>query len=214
MWDNILVVSTDCSHYEEVIRAYHRLLDLKNGKHIDVEVLTILIQAIEQNLPDAYERPSKTFRSSALSLFGRLSAENGSEYRIWQLYSRLILAKNSGEIKEEDHYKAAQMMQKSTASFMQKEKDWHKSTQEAINGMNLAEKYAERCIEASKVTSNPAQNVQQMSSAKMTIKSMISRVKQSLSESLENENSDLAKEFQSVNQVLESLINQIAVLKK
>ena len=214
MWDNILVVSTDCSHYEEVIRAYHRLLDLKNGKHIDVEVLTILIQAIEQNLPDAYERASKTFRPSALSLFGRLSAENGSEYQIWQLYSRLILAENSAEIKEEDHFRAAQMMQKSTASFMQKVKDWHKSTQEAINGLNLAKKYAERCIEASEVTSNPAQNVQQMSSAKMTIKSMISRVKQSLPESLENENSDLAKEFQLVNQVLQSLVNQIAVLKK
>ena len=24
VWDNILVVSTDCAHFEEVIRAYHR----------------------------------------------------------------------------------------------------------------------------------------------------------------------------------------------
>ena len=56
VWDNILVVSTDCAHFEEVIKSYHRLLDLKHGKHVDTEVLNILVKAIRENLPDNYER--------------------------------------------------------------------------------------------------------------------------------------------------------------
>lgn len=37
IWDNIMVVSVDCGHFEDVIRSYHRVLDLKE-KHVDVQV--------------------------------------------------------------------------------------------------------------------------------------------------------------------------------
>ena len=75
VWDNIMIVSTDCGHFEEVIRAYHRVLDLKNGKHIDLEVLNILVNAIKRNLNDNYGRPCKMFKKSAKELFGRLTGK-------------------------------------------------------------------------------------------------------------------------------------------
>jgi len=37
VWENTLVVATDCKAFDEVIRAYNRLLDLK-GKWADEEV--------------------------------------------------------------------------------------------------------------------------------------------------------------------------------
>ena len=71
----------------------HRLLDLKNGKHIDCEVLCILVKAIDENLLDNYERPSKSFKKAALALFGRITAENNGESRVWHLYSQLVTGK-------------------------------------------------------------------------------------------------------------------------
>ena len=73
----------------------NRLLDLKNGKHIDCEVLTILVKAINENLPDNYERPSKTFKKAALALFGRITSENNGESKVWQLYSNLVIGKSN-----------------------------------------------------------------------------------------------------------------------
>ncbi|CAB4064668.1 unnamed protein product [Lepeophtheirus salmonis] len=75
IWENIMTVSTDCAHFEEVIKAYNRILDLKEGKFIDTEVLEILVKAIVNDIPDSYNRPTaKNFRKPALKLFGRLSS--------------------------------------------------------------------------------------------------------------------------------------------
>ena len=139
VWDNILVVSTDCAHFEEVIKAYHRLLDLKNGKHVDGEVLSILVRAIREDLPDNYERPSKNFKKAALALFGRLSAENGGEFRIWELYSDLVLS-DEQDLTEENLFKAAQYLQRAMASFMQSDKDWFKTSAKTVTGLQLAQK--------------------------------------------------------------------------
>lgn len=50
VWDNILMVGTDLACFPEVINAYHRILDLKEGRHVDTEVLGILVSAIRDNI--------------------------------------------------------------------------------------------------------------------------------------------------------------------
>ena len=57
VWDNIMVVSTDLAHFSDVIKAYHRVLDLKE-RHVDVDVLRILASAIADDLPDNGDQPS------------------------------------------------------------------------------------------------------------------------------------------------------------
>lgn len=37
VWENILIVATDCKDFDQVIHAYNRLLDLK-GKWVDEQV--------------------------------------------------------------------------------------------------------------------------------------------------------------------------------
>lgn len=46
------MISMDTGHFEDVIRGVHRLLDILH-KFEDVEVLTLLVRAIIQDLKDA-----------------------------------------------------------------------------------------------------------------------------------------------------------------
>lgn len=53
VWENFLVVSVDTGNFEDVLNAHHRLIELKT-RYLDAEVLAITVNAIEQNLLDAY----------------------------------------------------------------------------------------------------------------------------------------------------------------
>lgn len=56
------------------MKCYHRLLDLKN-KHIDLEVLNILVQSVQNNIKDRFDRPASLHRKCLLQLFGRLTSQ-------------------------------------------------------------------------------------------------------------------------------------------
>jgi len=49
-------------------------LDLKN-KHIDLEVLNILVQAVKNNVIDEKNRPASVHKKDLLQLFGRLASQ-------------------------------------------------------------------------------------------------------------------------------------------
>lgn len=53
VWENFMIVSVDTGHFEDVLNAHHRLIELKT-RYLDSEVLTIVVGAIEKNLLDAY----------------------------------------------------------------------------------------------------------------------------------------------------------------
>lgn len=56
--------------YFKVIRCYHRILDLK-GKHVDIEILRILVNAIGNNLENC---DISLLKKQTLELFGRLTS--------------------------------------------------------------------------------------------------------------------------------------------
>lgn len=58
----------------KAIKCYHRLMDLKN-KHVDLEVLKILVLAVQNNVKDENDRPASEHRKSLLQLFGRLTSQ-------------------------------------------------------------------------------------------------------------------------------------------
>lgn len=45
-------VSVDLGLCEEGVRACHRLLELESGHVVDAEILTVLVRAVHQELPD------------------------------------------------------------------------------------------------------------------------------------------------------------------
>lgn len=51
IWENFLVVSADIGQYADIIRAYQRLLDLKE-KYLNTDVLGVLVRGIFENADD------------------------------------------------------------------------------------------------------------------------------------------------------------------
>ncbi|XP_028036169.1 tetratricopeptide repeat protein 27 [Bombyx mandarina] len=86
LWDNVIIVSMDTLHFEDVIRGCHRLLDLQN-KFEDVEVLTLLVRAILNDTKDADGNGAARLRKRVLELFGRITAVHHNKPDIWILYS-------------------------------------------------------------------------------------------------------------------------------
>lgn len=82
VWDNFMVVSADTKNLDDLIRAYHQILNIKE-KHLDVEVLNILVLEI---LTD--ENYGK-LKSKTLELFGRLTSIYPGESRLWEMYADL-----------------------------------------------------------------------------------------------------------------------------
>jgi hypothetical protein len=54
VWDNLLAIATDLAVFEDTLRAYNRILDLKQQEgHVDAEVLAILVRVVTEGLPDS-----------------------------------------------------------------------------------------------------------------------------------------------------------------
>ena len=49
-------VSADVGAFADTIRAYHRLMELRE-KYVDVGVLRVLVTAVNENLPDIKGQP-------------------------------------------------------------------------------------------------------------------------------------------------------------
>ncbi|XP_076247464.1 tetratricopeptide repeat protein 27-like isoform X2 [Calliopsis andreniformis] len=94
VWDNLMVVSIDLGHFSEVIRCYHRILDLKNH-HLDVQVLDILTRAIINNIKDSDGNPAQKLLPKALELFGRISSFVRNNLHVWRMYGQLTALKKT-----------------------------------------------------------------------------------------------------------------------
>jgi len=87
VWETFLVVSLDLCNYSDVIRAYHKLLDLKE-KYLNGEVLKELVRKIhkEQLHPD--EDPvSNDMLKRTRELLGRVTAIYPTYGVLWELYA-------------------------------------------------------------------------------------------------------------------------------
>ena len=190
IWDNILVISVQCGHFEETIRAYHRILDIRESKSqnsfegntkikelVDSEVLSALVKAVTScEILDAFGESAKTKHAPALcKLFGRIAALSPKNEKFYELFATLIRSGTESrsvtdtDDSKEKLYKAAQLMQKATAAFQTNNKRWECATDQCNEGMNLFSNYGKYCLESG--------DSQQLISAKMSIKSVITKVK-------------------------------------
>lgn len=91
-----MVVAIECKSFDDVIRSYNRLIDLKT-KWEDEEVLTLLVHGLVVQ-PEVTEESSDNFTSTivkskclkdTLKLFGRITSSVRGNPTIWKLYSDL-----------------------------------------------------------------------------------------------------------------------------
>ncbi len=127
------------------MRAYHRLLDLRD-KHVDTEVLSILVGAINADLKDNMDKACSRFRPQAQKLFGRLTSKVTTDGRIWELYADLIAspALEKGETEAEasaDLHRVCELLRKSVACHAQKS-GWEKEAEKSLEVLRVGMKYA------------------------------------------------------------------------
>lgn len=88
VWENFLVVSSDISMYSDVIRSYHRLLDLKE-KYLNVHVLGELVCDVIDDTIDCEGLPAARFLQKTRELLGRVVSIYPGEGAVWDLYAKL-----------------------------------------------------------------------------------------------------------------------------
>uniref|UniRef100_A0A8P4KMZ3 Tetratricopeptide repeat protein 27 n=1 Tax=Dicentrarchus labrax TaxID=13489 RepID=A0A8P4KMZ3_DICLA len=109
IWENFIVVSTDIGQFAEAIKAYHRLMDLREN-YKDVQILQILVKAVVENLTDGQGEQAETLRPKMKELLGRVSSRHSSDSEIWRQYARLYCDGHSSN--PEDNEKALQFLSK------------------------------------------------------------------------------------------------------
>ncbi|XP_052787670.1 tetratricopeptide repeat protein 27-like [Mya arenaria] len=167
IWENYLVVGTDCGEFSAVIRAYHRLMDLRD-RWVDEQVLGVLVRGVRENIADASGVRLSQVEQSLRELFGRITSKVTDNAEIWRLYAELCI---------NDTEKMLQFLQKSHRCVLQTsgwEKVEDKCKETAKQSLQLADAY----YEVSQSTQNSTQAIQMLSSAKLMLRGVFTKVKQ------------------------------------
>jgi len=110
IWDNMMVIAVDIGVFDDTIRAYNRIMDLKKT-HVDKDVLEILVKAVTDDVEDCSGNPSSKLRPQLQKLLARITVASPREPAPWHLYGDLLSV--SGQ---EEEVRAAQCYQKSVAA--------------------------------------------------------------------------------------------------
>ncbi|XP_035515288.1 tetratricopeptide repeat protein 27 [Morone saxatilis] len=174
IWENFIVVSTDIGHFAEAIKAYHRLMDLREN-YKDVQILQILVRAVVENLTDGQGEQAETFRPKMKELLGRVSSRQSSDSEIWRQYARLYSDGHSSN--PEDNEKALQFLSKAHHCEVQTG-GWEKEPGLFKEVIKRAINMGEVTISCSKKKSNPTEALQMLSSARLSLRSLATKAKQ------------------------------------
>lgn len=92
LWENYLLVSIDVGSFEEAIRSWHRIIEIK-GKYEDDEVIDILAKAVLNDIPDINKNGSSKLMNKLLILTTRITATTSySSPTLWINHAKLLHA--------------------------------------------------------------------------------------------------------------------------
>ncbi|KAK0158206.1 hypothetical protein PV328_009240 [Microctonus aethiopoides] len=202
VWDNLMIVCIDLGYFSEVIRCYHRILELK-GKHVDIQVLEILTKVINDKVSNSESESARKLLHQALELFGRLTALIQTNPHVWRLYAELTILNET----DLDYQKAAQYLQRSYRASSADTK-WFQKIESTKNMLQLCESLANAYL---KCTHNVSVGIKRsmLGSAKLSLQSVITKVKQ---EKLEEHN-EIVEILMSVENLLKHIVEELDKVK-
>ncbi|XP_008320682.1 tetratricopeptide repeat protein 27 [Cynoglossus semilaevis] len=174
IWENFIVVSADVGAFAETLKAYHRLMDVREN-YKDVEILQVLVKSVVENLVDNQGVQAASYGNKLKELLGRISSRHSSDAEVWRLYA--LLYGNGSSSNPEDNEKALQFLAKAHRCKVQAG-GWE--TEPA-----LFKEVIEKAIHMGQVTSccskskaNPAEALQMLSSTRLSLRSLATKAKQ------------------------------------
>lgn len=210
VWDNLMAVSSDCGDFEEVIHCYHRILDLKD-KHIDEQILNILVSVIMKGVKDCKGQSSTVHRKKALELFGRLTSKVMGNPIIWQLYADLTASSS-----EQNHIirsKAVQYYQKAYTAAIQ-DNSWFKEIKSMHKILNICLCLAEAHFAFVRESPSINESIHSLSSAKLSIQNILAKINQHMTDfSVETIDDQFNKDLSALQATLETIHKEMTNLK-
>lgn len=174
IWENFITVSTDIGDFAEAIKAYHRLMDLREN-YKDIQILQILVKAVVENLTDRQGEQAVTLKSKLKELLGRVSSRHSTDSEIWRQYALLYGDGHSSN--PEDNEKALQFLSKAHRCEVQAG-GWEKEPGLFKEVIKRATDMGEVTISCSKIKSNPTEALQMLSSTRLSLRSLATKAKQ------------------------------------
>ena len=202
VWDNLMVVSIDLGRFSEVIRCYHRILELKS-QHLDIQILRILAKAITNDIKDDEGNSSRKVLPKALELFGRITSFLPNNSEVWRLYAELN-ALNESELSNQ---KTAQYLQRAYRAAVSDPK-WFQRLETTQNVLEMCIKLAQAYEHCSRNCST-VQKRAMLGSAKLSLQSVVKKVKdQELSEQ-----GEILDRLQKVEERLAVILEELEKIK-
>ncbi|XP_040034878.1 tetratricopeptide repeat protein 27 [Gasterosteus aculeatus] len=174
IWENFLVVSTDIGEFAEAIKAYHRLMDLRENFK-DIQILRILVRAVVEKLTDRQGGQAEALRPELKELLGRISSRHSGDCEIWQQYARLYGDGRSSN--PDDNQKALQFLSKAHRCKVQSS-GWEKEPALIMEVILRAIDMGEVTFNYCEKKSNSTEALQMLSSTRLSLKSLASKAKQ------------------------------------
>lgn len=176
---------------------------MKNS-HLDVQVLQILVNAIINDISDAYGNPTSLLLESSLELFGRISSDtkNISCPDIWTMYAQLTVLK-----KTEVHIeKAAYYLQQAYRAATSNQK-WYLSEKTTLNVLTLCRNLAQMHLSGT-VDITVAKKKKLLGTAKLSLQSVIKKVKEQ-----DWDNSNIVEQLTNVEKYLTDVTDELQQIK-
>lgn len=172
VWENYLLVSVDTGHFEDVLNAFDRLIELK-GKYLDAQVLEIVCRAVVADLPEADGRGSARLRKKTLKLVGHLGVLQPGEMVVWEMAALL---------RADEPLLRAQALQKAFRCGTQTrtEAQWSKDPKTVATVLDLCERLCEASLEAwqGRTETVQAACASQLSSARLSVQGAVRAAKE------------------------------------